>query len=124
MAIEIVTVLVVSYNFRETSSAEENSEMAKTCYALVITPQPDDAEYGIAGTVAKWIQEGKEVVYVVCTNGNKGSSDPNMKPERLTQIRAQEQLAIELKRAAIKRLELLANVVRVDHSHRSLGGVP
>jgi len=67
--------------------------MAKTCYALVITPHPDDAEYGIAGTVAKWVQEGKEVVYVVCTNGNKGSSDPNMKPERLTQIRTQEQVA-------------------------------
>ena len=67
--------------------------MAKTCYAMVITPHPDDAEYGIAGTVAKWVQEGKEVVYVVCTNGNKGSSDPNMKPERLTQIRTQEQVA-------------------------------
>jgi len=66
--------------------------MAKTCYALVITPHPDDAEYGIAGTVAKWVQEEKEVVYVVCTNGNKGSSDPDMKPEQLTRIRTQEQL--------------------------------
>ena len=67
--------------------------MSKTCYALVITPHPDDAEYGIAGTVAKWIREGKEVIYAVCTNGNKGSSDPEMKPEQLTQIRTQEQLA-------------------------------
>jgi len=67
--------------------------MTDNCYALVITPHPDDAEYGIAGTVARWVQEGKEVVYVVCTNGNKGSSDPEMKPERLADIREQEQLA-------------------------------
>jgi len=67
--------------------------MTNNCYALVITPHPDDAEYGIAGTVAKWVSEGKEVVYAVCTNGNKGTSDPNMKPERLAEIRQQEQQA-------------------------------
>ncbi|MBM3155436.1 MAG: PIG-L family deacetylase [Chloroflexi bacterium] len=67
--------------------------MTNNCYALVITPHPDDAEYGIAGTVAKWVSEGKEVVYAVCTNGNKGTSDPNMKSERLAEIRKQEQQA-------------------------------
>ena len=29
-------------------------------YAMVITPHPDDAEFGVAGTVAHWIKEGKE----------------------------------------------------------------
>ncbi|MBM3149037.1 MAG: PIG-L family deacetylase [Chloroflexi bacterium] len=67
--------------------------MTNNCYALVITPHPDDAEYGIAGTVAKWVREGKEVVYAVCTNGNKGTPDPNMKPEKLAEIRQQEQQA-------------------------------
>jgi LmbE family N-acetylglucosaminyl deacetylase len=67
--------------------------MTDNCYALVITPHPDDAEFGIAGTVVKWVKEGKEVVYAVCTNGNKGSSDPNMKPEKLAEIRMQEQQA-------------------------------
>ena len=65
----------------------------KTCYAMVITPHPDDAEYGIAGTVAKWAREGKEVIYVVCTNGNKGTDDPDMHPDRLAEIREAEQLA-------------------------------
>ena len=51
---------------------------------MVITPHPDDAEYGVAGTVARWTKEGKRVIYVVCTNGDKGSSDPNMQPEALT----------------------------------------
>ena len=67
--------------------------MTKNCYALVITPHPDDAEYGVAGTVVKWTRDGKEVIYAVCTNGNKGSNDPEMKPEKLAEIREQEQLA-------------------------------
>jgi LmbE family N-acetylglucosaminyl deacetylase len=47
----------------------------------------------MAGTVARWTREGKEVIYVVCTNGDKGTSDPEMKPEELAGIREQEQLA-------------------------------
>ncbi len=66
--------------------------MAKTAYALVVTPHPDDAEYGIAGTAARWIKEGKDVVYVVCTNGDKGTKDIDMKPEVLAKIREKEQL--------------------------------
>ena len=66
--------------------------MAKPAYAMVVTPHPDDAEYGIAGTVARWVKEGQDVVYVVCTNGDKGSSDINMKPEVLAKIREKEQL--------------------------------
>jgi LmbE family N-acetylglucosaminyl deacetylase len=60
---------------------------------LVISPHPDDAEFGVAGSVAKWTREGKIVVYVVCTNGDKGTSDRNMKPEKLAEIREEEQLA-------------------------------
>jgi LmbE family N-acetylglucosaminyl deacetylase len=58
---------------------------------LVVTPHPDDAEFGVAGTVAKWTREGKQVVYVVCTNGNKGTSDLDVKPEKLAEIRKKEQ---------------------------------
>jgi LmbE family N-acetylglucosaminyl deacetylase len=60
---------------------------------LVVTPHPDDAEFGVAGTVAKWTREGKQVVYVVCTNGNKGTSDPDVKPDELAKIRQNEQRA-------------------------------
>ena len=60
---------------------------------MVVTAHPDDAEFGIAGTVAQWTSEGKSVVYVVCTNGDKGTSNPDIKPEELVKIREQEQLA-------------------------------
>lgn len=60
---------------------------------LVVAAHPDDAEFGVAGTVARWTREGKTVVYVVCTNGEKGTSDRNVNPEWLAQIREKEQLA-------------------------------
>ena len=59
---------------------------------LLVTPHPDDAEGGCGGTVARWIKDGAEVNYVLCTNGDKGSSDPEMTPERLAIIREKEQL--------------------------------
>jgi LmbE family N-acetylglucosaminyl deacetylase len=66
---------------------------AKPAQILVFTPHPDDAEYGVAGTVARWAREGREIIYVVCTNGDKGTSDSSMKPEELTKIRELEQLS-------------------------------
>ena len=65
----------------------------KNCYALIISPHPDDSEFGIAGTVAKWTSEGKNVIYGICTNGNKGTDDPQLLPDKLTKIREKEQLA-------------------------------
>lgn len=67
--------------------------MTDPVHAMVITPHPDDAEFGVAGTVVRWAREGKDVVYVVCTNGDKGTSDPDVKPEVLAATREQEQLA-------------------------------
>ena len=66
---------------------------AKPAQVIVVTPHPDDAEYGVAGTVARWVSQGKDVVYVVCTNGDKGTSDANIKPEELAKIREEEQMA-------------------------------
>jgi len=58
---------------------------------LVVVAHPDDAEFGAGGTVAKLVKQGATVVYVVVTNGNKGSSDPTMTSERLARIREAEQ---------------------------------
>ncbi len=61
--------------------------------ALVIIAHPDDAEFGTAGTVARWVAMGTDVRYVVVTDGASGSSDPEMTRERLGAIRAEEQQA-------------------------------
>jgi LmbE family N-acetylglucosaminyl deacetylase len=57
----------------------------------VITAHPDDSEFGMGGTVALLTREGKSVSYCILTNGNKGSSDRHMTPERLVKIREEEQ---------------------------------
>ena len=58
---------------------------------MVIMANPDDAEWTCSGTVAKWCAEGWDVVYVLCTDGSKGSSDPEMTSEQLIKIREREQ---------------------------------
>lgn len=58
---------------------------------MIVSPHPDDAEFGAAGTVARWTRESKKVVYVICTNGDKGSDDRDVKPDTLAEIREAEQ---------------------------------
>ncbi|MFC1906439.1 PIG-L deacetylase family protein [Chloroflexota bacterium] len=67
--------------------------MPESAQVMVVIPHPDDGEIGAGGTVARLTSEGKDVIYVVCTNGDKGTSDVNMKPDELARIREQEQLA-------------------------------
>ena len=60
---------------------------------LVVTPHPDDAESGAGGTIARWAAEGRKVVLVVCTNGDKGTSDRSITSEKLAETREREQRA-------------------------------
>lgn len=51
------------------------SEQEQEKVAMVIMAHPDDAEFGCAGTVATWVQEGWSVYYVICTDASGGGSD-------------------------------------------------
>lgn len=61
--------------------------------ALIVIAHPDDAEFGAAGTIARWVEMGTEVRYVVVTDGASGSADPAMTRERLAVQRQAEQRA-------------------------------
>ncbi len=65
----------------------------ETMRALVIGAHPDDNEFGAGGTVAKLASEGWDVTFVICTNGNKGSHDPDISTYRLSELREAEQRA-------------------------------
>ncbi len=67
--------------------------MSESAKILVLAAHPDDAEFNAAGTVARWTGEGRSVVYVLCTSGEKGTTDRNVKPERLAAVREAEQAA-------------------------------
>lgn len=64
--------------------------------SMSIQAHPDDQEFSVAGTLAKWARAGCEIVSVVITNGDAGSNDPGRgeayKPE-LAKLRQREQRA-------------------------------
>jgi LmbE family N-acetylglucosaminyl deacetylase len=74
--------------------------------ALVVIAHPDDAESWAGGTVAILTRQGCDVTYVVVTNGNKGSGDRTMTPERLSTIREAEQRAAA-RLLGVQRVEFL-----------------
>lgn len=61
--------------------------------AMFIFAHPDDIEFSSAGTAALWAKHGSDVLYVVLTDGNIGSHDPDMTAEKLAAIRREEQTA-------------------------------
>ena len=61
---------------------------------LSIHAHPDDQEFTVAGTLAKWARAGSTVVTVCITSGNAGSNEytpPSMTREALAPIREEEQ---------------------------------
>ncbi len=63
---------------------------------MSIHAHPDDQDFTVAGTLAKWARAGCEIVSVIITSGDAGSNDPSKsaryKPE-LALLREQEQRA-------------------------------
>ncbi len=66
-----------------------NAGDVKTC--LVIAAHPDDIESWCAGAVAVLTRQGWRAVYVLCTSGEKGTSDPDEESARVSARREAEQ---------------------------------
>jgi LmbE family N-acetylglucosaminyl deacetylase len=64
---------------------EETPEVALAVYA-----HPDDADVACGGTLARWAAAGAAVHLVVCTDGGKGTFDPEVKATELAAVRAAE----------------------------------
>jgi LmbE family N-acetylglucosaminyl deacetylase len=58
---------------------------------MVIMAHPDDAEIQCGGTTARLVARGTMVSYVLCTSGNRGSSDLATTTEGLSALREAEQ---------------------------------
>ena len=61
--------------------------------ALAVAAHPDDVEFGCGATLAKWAASGCEIHHLICTDGSKGSWDPNEDRARLVALRQEEQRA-------------------------------
>lgn len=73
--------------------AQINAEPTPPQRAMVIAAHPDDIEFVVAGTVAKWVQAGTRARYVLVTSGDAGSHQPDITREELARIREAEQRA-------------------------------
>ncbi|MBI4096332.1 MAG: PIG-L family deacetylase [Candidatus Levybacteria bacterium] len=58
---------------------------------LAVGAHPDDMDFGVSGSIAKWAKEGATAYYLICTDGSRGSDDPQMTHKRLAEIRRKEQ---------------------------------
>jgi LmbE family N-acetylglucosaminyl deacetylase len=64
--------------------------------AMSIHAHPDDQEFTVAGTLAKWAQAGCEIISVVVTDGDAGSNNPSKNAaykNKLAKLRRAEQTA-------------------------------
>ncbi len=59
--------------------------------ALAIGAHPDDVEFGCGGLLAKWAAAGCTVHHLICTDGSKGTWDPDADIVALARRREDEQ---------------------------------
>lgn len=71
---------------------------------LVVVAHPDDMEYGAAAAVARWTGQGKEVAYVLVTDGEAGIT--SIAPAEAGPIRRAEQEAA-CRVVGVERVEFL-----------------
>src|SRR2546425_7562128 len=57
---------------------------------LCIAAHPDDNEFTIAGSVAAWTREGREVVFCLITSGGAGTNEHTPSNEGLEPVREKE----------------------------------
>jgi len=76
---------------------------------LAVGAHPDDIEFGCGATIAKWADAGATIHCCICTDGSKGSWDPDADPGALvaTRIAEQEDAAAVL---GVKAVEFLGYV--------------
>ena len=68
-------------------------DIRRPARALAVGAHPDDVEFGCGGTLAKWAGDGTTIMHVVCTDGSKGSWDPDEPVAELVATRQDEQRA-------------------------------
>lgn len=78
-----------TYLMSDGVSPSQNLEVPSS--ALAIGAHPDDIEFGCGGTLAKWASKGCNIYHLVCTDGSKGTWDPNVDGIALAARRQQEQ---------------------------------
>lgn len=73
---------------------------------LWIVAHPDDAEFSSAGTIHKLSSEGKDIVIIQVTSGDRGTTDESFTPETLSATREREECEAA-RRLGVRHVEFL-----------------
>jgi LmbE family N-acetylglucosaminyl deacetylase len=74
-----------------TNSTTWSRNLAVPASALAVGAHPDDVEFGAGGTLATWAASGCVIHHLVCTDGSKGTWDPDADTAVLVATRQDEQ---------------------------------
>lgn len=91
-----------------TPDGTPSRDLAVPSVVLAIGAHPDDVEFGCGATLAKWAAAGCVVHHLVCTDGSKGTWNPDADIAALVATRRDEQ------REAARRLGATGEVVFLD----------
>src|SRR5262249_7699454 len=72
-------------------SAVDTDQAQPVRRVLVVAAHPDDVDFGSAGTIATWTDEGIEVSYCIVTDGDAGGVDRDVPRSAIGGIRQDEQ---------------------------------
>jgi len=75
----------------EPAASVDFSGLSNSKVALGIAAHPDDLDFSASGTIARLVDAGVDVYYLILTDGSKGSTDRHTSPKELTAKRQQEQ---------------------------------
>ena len=88
---------------------------------LAIGAHPDDIEFGCGGTLAKWAKSGAVIHYLVCTDGSKGTWNPDADIPALIVSRQHEQRAAAIAVGATGTVNFLGYVDgELEHSREAI----
>jgi LmbE family N-acetylglucosaminyl deacetylase len=73
------------------SATPTTTDLNTPTSALAIGAHPDDVEFGCGGLLAKWAADGCTIHHLVCTDGSKGTWDPDADVVALAARRQAEQ---------------------------------
>src|SRR5437868_10113486 len=88
------------------ANARSNGRLPKFQKVLVVSAHPDDPDFGAGGSIARLVDSGAAVVYVIVTDGSQGGEDRTQKDSELVAIRKKEQRAAA-KVLGVRRVEFL-----------------
>ncbi|MET1159593.1 MAG: PIG-L deacetylase family protein [Thermoprotei archaeon] len=58
---------------------------------VCVSPHPDDCEVGVGGLIARYASIGKNIYYIIMTDGSRGTSRKDLSRHELATIRRKEQ---------------------------------